>query len=138
LPFADHKDNHAGLMNPGQIAALRESLSIVEGAEWEPWAGLADKAAAALNAFVAGSAFARRRTDLVAPAVPVPDGEEQSTQAAFGRIPLDLAKSAHPRAERIVTTSPDITVFTASMPTPSSCHGRALSRTGGRGPRTER
>ena len=53
-----------------------------------------------------------------APAVPVPDrlpvpeGAEQSTQAAFGRVLLDLAKSGHPLADRIVTTSPDVTVST--------------------------
>jgi pyruvate dehydrogenase E1 component len=48
--------------------------------------------------------------------VPVPDrlagarGAEQSTQAAFGRILLDLAKSGDALADRIVTTSPDVTV----------------------------
>jgi pyruvate dehydrogenase E1 component len=44
--------------------------------------------------------------------LPVPEGAEQSTQAAFGRILLDLAKSGHPLADRIVTTSPDVTVST--------------------------
>ena len=44
--------------------------------------------------------------------LPTPDGAEQSTQAAFGRILLDLAKSGHPLADRIVTTSPDVTVST--------------------------
>ena len=28
LPFAGHKDNHAGLMNPGQIEGLRDTLGI--------------------------------------------------------------------------------------------------------------
>jgi pyruvate dehydrogenase E1 component len=42
----------------------------------------------------------------------VPDGSEQSTQSAFGRILLDLAKSGDPLADRIVTTSPDVTVST--------------------------
>jgi pyruvate dehydrogenase E1 component len=41
-----------------------------------------------------------------------PEGREQSTQAAFGKILLDLAKSQSPLAERIVTTSPDVTVST--------------------------
>jgi pyruvate dehydrogenase E1 component len=48
LPFAGHKDNHAGLMNPSQIHALRDQLGIAEGAEWEPYAGLGDNAAAEL------------------------------------------------------------------------------------------
>ena len=46
------------------------------------------------------------------PRLPVPDGAEQSTQAAFGRILLDLAKSGEPLADRIVTTAPDVTVST--------------------------
>ena len=34
-----HKDNHAGLMNPTQMATLREAMGIAEGEEWEPFAG---------------------------------------------------------------------------------------------------
>jgi pyruvate dehydrogenase E1 component len=118
LPFAGHKDNHAGLMNPAQIEKLRGSLGIAEGAEWEPYGGLGDNAAATLRAFVETSPIARVRKDAQAGPVPVPDrlpvpvGREQSTQAAFGRILLDLAKSGHPLADRIVTTSPDVTVST--------------------------
>ena len=117
LPFAGHKDNHAGLMNPSQIAALRGSLGIAEGDEWQAWAGLGDNAAAELEAFMRSSPFAagRRQQDaapVAVPAIPVPEGDEQSTQAAFGRILLDLAKSRHPLADRIVTTSPDVTVST--------------------------
>jgi pyruvate dehydrogenase E1 component len=118
LPFAGHKDNHAGLMNPAQIEKLRASLGIAEGAEWEPYGGLGDNAAAALRAFVENSPIARVRKDAQAEPVavpdrlPIPDGREQSTQAAFGRILLDLAKSGHPLADRIVTTSPDVTVST--------------------------
>ncbi|MFX8664568.1 hypothetical protein ABTM59_19025, partial [Acinetobacter baumannii] len=59
LPFAGHKDNHAGLMNPTQIAGLRDSLGIPAGQEWEPFAGLDDQAAADLRAFVANSPLAR-------------------------------------------------------------------------------
>jgi pyruvate dehydrogenase E1 component len=44
--FAGHKDNHAGLMNPTQIEALRTRLGIAEGEEWEPYGGLGDNAAA--------------------------------------------------------------------------------------------
>ena len=117
LPFAGHKDNHAGLMNPGQIEALRDSLGIAPGAEWEPFAGLGDNQAARLKAFVQGSALGRRAPEKVAssvavPAIPVPTGAEQSTQAAFGRILLDLAKTGEPLADRLVTTSPDVTVST--------------------------
>ncbi|MFC3713318.1 transketolase [Sphingoaurantiacus capsulatus] len=118
LPFAGHKDNHAGLMNPGQVAQLRTSLGIAEGEEWAPYAGLGDNAAASLKSFVDTSVIGRKVADRAFEAVPVPDvlpvpeGAEQSTQAAFGRILLDLAKSGHPLADRIVTTSPDVTVST--------------------------
>ena len=64
------------------------------------------------------SPIARKRretpadTDRRVPALPAPEGAEQSTQAAFGRILLDLAKSGHAIADRILTTSPDVTVST--------------------------
>ncbi|WP_309089545.1 transketolase [Phenylobacterium sp.] len=122
LPFAGHKDNHAGLMNPSQIATLRESHGIAEGDEWEPYAGLGGNREEVLRAFVASSPLAAaQRRQAAEPALPtpvlsVPEGAEQSTQAAFGRILLDLAKSADPAgkdiADRIVTTSPDVTVST--------------------------
>src|SRR3546814_268976 len=51
LPLAGHKDNHSGMMNPAQIEQLRAGLGIAEGAEWEPWGGLGDNAAAQLQAF---------------------------------------------------------------------------------------
>ena len=117
LPFAGHKDNHSGLMNPGQIETLRTSLGIAEGEEWAPWGGLGDNAAAGLQSFVEASPIARKHREtrveaIAVPALPAPDGAEQSTQAAFGRILLDLAKSGHALADRIVTTSPDVTVST--------------------------
>src|SRR5436853_4289157 len=40
LPFAGHKDNHAGLMNPQQMALLQQNMAVPAGAEWEPFAGL--------------------------------------------------------------------------------------------------
>jgi pyruvate dehydrogenase E1 component len=117
LPFAGHKDNHAGLMNPGQIAALRERMGIAEGQEWEPYAGLGGNAAEAARAAVESSRIAREKrarpwnvADV--PAFIPPAGEEQSTQAAFGRILLDLSRAGGGLAERIVTTSPDVTVST--------------------------
>jgi pyruvate dehydrogenase E1 component len=117
LPLAGHKDNHAGQMNGAQIAALRQAMGIAAGEEWEPWAGLGDNQAAALQAFVAASPAASLPRDRAFEAVPVPaiaapEGNEQSTQAAFGRILLEIAKAGGPLADRIVTTSPDVTVST--------------------------
>lgn len=118
LPLAGHKDNHSGMMNPAQIAELRAALGIAEGAEWEPYGGLGDNAAAELKAFVERSAFAARPGEYDAAPVPVParlpvpSGEEQSTQAAFGRILMDLAVAGNPLGDRIVTTAPDVTQTT--------------------------
>ncbi|WCT74538.1 transketolase [Sphingomonas naphthae] len=118
LPLAGHKDNHSGMMNVPQMEQFRASLGIVEGQEWEPWGGLGENAAAQLKGFVEATPFARKSREPVASAVPVPDrlpvpqGAEQSTQAAFGRILLDLAKSAEALADRIVTTAPDVTQTT--------------------------
>lgn len=121
LPLQGHKDNHAGLMTPTQVETLRRSMGVLEGQEWEPLAGLSPADADAVRAFVAAAPFAQpgNRRFTAAPvaipargAFPVPEGAEQSTQQAFGRILLDLAKSGHPIADRIVTTSPDVTVST--------------------------
>ena len=117
LPFAGHKDNHAGLMNPTQAHSLRDSMGVKEGEEWEPLAGIGGNARAGVEALIERSRVARHKRDrsfgkIEVPVIPAPSGDEQSTQAAFGRILLDLAKSGAPLADRIVTTSPDVTVST--------------------------
>jgi pyruvate dehydrogenase E1 component len=63
------------------------------------------------------SRFAREKRQrafgqIEVPTIPAPSGEEQSTQAAFGRILLEIAKAGGTLADRIVTTSPDVTVST--------------------------
>ena len=40
LPLAGHKDNHAGLMNKDQMDRFRAEMGIVEGDEWDRFAGL--------------------------------------------------------------------------------------------------
>jgi len=117
LPFAGHKDNHAGLMNPTQMAALRESMGVREGHEWEPLESVGGNARGAVEALIERSRIAREKRrrsfgTVDVPAIPAPAGEEQSTQAAFGRILLDLSKAGGELADRIVTTSPDVTVST--------------------------
>lgn len=118
LPLAGHKDNHSGMMNPSQMDVYRRSLGIAEGSEWEPYGGLGDNAATRLEAFLQNSAFASKGSEpkeeqVAVPArFTVPVGGEQSTQAAFGKILLDLAKSGDAIADRIVTTAPDVTQTT--------------------------
>ncbi|MFT3723074.1 MAG: transketolase [Hyphomonadaceae bacterium] len=120
LPFQGHKDNHSGLMTDSQIKALRESMSITEGEEWLPFGGLASKDEQGLRALIDGSEYARKREEDALETIAVPDAEafprprseEMSTQAGFGRILVDLAKTQETFARRIVTTSPDVTVST--------------------------
>jgi len=118
LPFAGHKDNHAGLMTPDQIATLRTRMRIAEGEEWDQFAGL-DIPEDDLRAFIESTPFAQpavRRHD--APLVPVPASltppaaESISTQAGFGRLLADIAREHPDLADRIVTTAPDVTVST--------------------------
>ncbi|WP_028969605.1 transketolase [Sphingomonas sp. URHD0057] len=117
LPFAGHKDNHAGLMNPTQMAALRQAMNVREGEEWEKLEGIGDNARPGVQALIERSRIARDKRSrsfgsVGVPAIPAPAGDEQSTQAAFGRILLDLSKAGGELADRIVTTSPDVTVST--------------------------
>jgi pyruvate dehydrogenase E1 component len=117
LPFAGHKDNHAGLMNPTQAHALRDGMGVREGHEWEPLEGVGDNARPGVEALLERSRIAREKRarsfgGVSVPDIPAPAGEEQSTQAAFGRILLELSKAGGDLASRIVTTSPDVTVST--------------------------
>lgn len=118
LPFAGHKDNHAGLMNPDQMDEFKRMMQIEDGREWDRFAGL-DLPADELEAFLDKVPFAQsgpRRYK--APAIPVPNSLDyktspvMSTQDAFGRILNELAGGASELADRIVTTSPDVTVST--------------------------
>ena len=118
LPFAGHKDNHAGLMNLDQMMSFRRNMGVPEGGEWDRFVGL-DVPLERLSAFLAATPLAgsgRRWHDArrvaVPPNLPTPRGTTLSTQEAFGRILGDIAAAGGPLAERIVTTSPDVTVST--------------------------
>jgi pyruvate dehydrogenase E1 component len=118
LPFQGHKDNHAGLMTKTQLNELRAREGINQGEEWEKFAGL-DLPPPEVEAFLQRVPFARKgRRRLKAARIPVdpfPRIEAKgavSTQAGFGRILDEIARGGGPLAERIVTTSPDVTVST--------------------------
>ncbi len=119
-PIAGHKDNHGGLMTSTQFSKWQTALNIPAGQEWDPFAGIED--VAGLKSFLASAAFfskgARRLGDrrLDVPDIVLEPAREISTQAAFGRIMDDLAKGASDLAERILTTSPDVTGTTGLGP----------------------
>lgn len=119
LPFAGHKDNHAGLMTEAQMATFQAQQGIDDGAEWEKLAGLDPGAAKDLANFLEalprklGLPRQRTQTSVIAmPALALTAAERLSTQEGFGRIMFELAKSGSELAARIVTTSPDVTVST--------------------------
>jgi len=118
LPFQGHKDNHAGLMTKAQIEALREREGIKAGDEWERFAGLS-LSPAQIEDFLARVPFGQKgRRRLQGPRIPLdqfPKLEWKglvATQTAFGRVLDEIARSNGALAERIVTTSPDVTVST--------------------------
>ena len=118
LPFAGHKDNHAGLLSPQQLEVLRERMRVPVGREWDPFAGLAtpDRELKEFLVSVPLADSVDRRHQTVPVSVPqsfsVPPGKQLSTQAGFGRLLHDLASGDSDLASRIVTCSPDVTVST--------------------------
>ena len=118
LPFAGHKDNHAGLMTPAQMETFRAAMKIRPGHEWERFEGLSAPEPA-LQKFLDAVPFAAAgERNLRAPLIEVPDElqvtiqAEMATQTGFGALLNEIARGTTPLASRIVTTSPDVTVST--------------------------
>jgi pyruvate dehydrogenase E1 component len=118
LPFAGHKDNHAGLMTKTQVDAFRAKQNIAAGDEWEPYAGLTRNPQDLAKSLSRVPFNARGTRRFSAPRIPVPElpmpeaKGTASTQQGFGRILDEIAKTGGIFADRIVTTSPDVTVST--------------------------
>ena len=118
LPLAGHKDNHAGLMTPDQMEQFRRTTGVPEGQEWDPPAGLgvsAQRVKAAIEAVPLRHAHGQRRTARkieIPAALDYTQSEVMSTQEAFGRILNEIGKQKSALADRLVTTSPDVTVST--------------------------
>ena len=112
-PIAGHKDNHGGLMNKTQMADWQEFMGVAQGQEWDKFATIADPAA--FEAKLATTPFfaeglRRYHDDVIdVPTITLASDREISTQMAFGKILDDLSKGDSQLAERIVTTSPDVT-----------------------------
>ena len=112
-PIAGHKDNHGGLMNKTQMTAWQAHMGVATGQEWEKFATVEDPVA--LQKFLDETAFfakGRRRFDddiIEVPSIAMQSDREISTQMGFGKILDDLSKGDSKLAQRIVTTSPDVT-----------------------------
>jgi pyruvate dehydrogenase E1 component len=117
LPMAGHKDNHAGLMTPAQMETFRAAMNVREGHEWDRFEGLT-ASAEALQAYLDRTPFAQdSKRRLSAAAVPVAEfvlapQPVTSTQMGFGMILNEIGREDTPLSQRIVTTSPDVTVST--------------------------
>jgi pyruvate dehydrogenase E1 component len=117
LPFAGHKDNHAGLMTPAQMESFRQAMNIRPGHEWDKFEGLS-VAPAELEKFLEHVPFAHGARRRSAPHIPVPEQlpvtipSVASTQAGFGALLNELGREASELSDRIVTASPDVTVST--------------------------
>jgi pyruvate dehydrogenase E1 component len=118
LPFAGHKDNHAGLMTPAQMEVFRQAMAVRPGHEWDKFEGL-KLPAEKLQNFLDRVPFATgtvRRLD--APAIEVPETlpiviqPTMATQTGFGALLNEIGRGDSDFAQRIVTTSPDVTVST--------------------------
>lgn len=120
LPLAGHKDNHAGLMTPGQMEQFRLASNVRAGHEWDKWEGAALPAADLQRFIDETPVFAAGKRRLSAPRVDVPEalavpahgGKPVSTQMGFGQILNEIARGDSALASRIVTTAPDVTVST--------------------------
>ena len=118
LPLAGHKDNHAGLMNLGQMETFRAAMGVREGHEWDKFEGLT-LPQTMLSDFLDHVGFKREGTRRhVAARIPTPATlpvtitPTMSTQMGFGAILNEVGKQKDEFASRIVTTSPDVTVST--------------------------
>ena len=124
LPLAGHKDNHSGLMNPAQVEVLRKAMGMfARAASGSLFEGLDISSESELRGVprptCRSSSSGRRR--LEAPKLlPCPRAPRRRLRSlrhvdAAGVRPADARDRQERRAaspQRIVTTSPDVTVST--------------------------
>jgi pyruvate dehydrogenase E1 component len=118
LPMAGHKDNHAGLMTPAQMEKFQNAMGVRSGHEWDKFEGLTQPAET-LQTFLDRVPFAADKARrLSAPAIDVPEQlavtitPTMATQTGFGALLNEIGRGDSDFAQRIVTTSPDVTVST--------------------------
>ncbi|OZD60766.1 pyruvate dehydrogenase [Rhodococcus sp. 06-1059B-a] len=114
LPTQGHPQNHSSLLSVEEYAELADSLGTDPA---RPWGRFADDSAA--GALCRSTAARLRREPVPAstpPAVPTDIGRTPkgtaTTQAALGRVLIDLTREAPEAAKRVITVSPDVSSTT--------------------------
>jgi pyruvate dehydrogenase E1 component len=116
LPIAGHPLNHSMLLSNEQFEAFREHMGIAPEALWDGFAPDSPEGRLCAEAAERLSAAEKPDTSGLDPStlpaeISVPTSGQSSTQETFGRILVRLADLPGLK-ERIVTTSPDVSVST--------------------------
>ncbi|WP_372907273.1 transketolase-like TK C-terminal-containing protein [Saccharopolyspora indica] len=114
LPTRGHPQNHSSLLNDEQMRELAEALGTDLDDPWRPLP--AGSAAHELCTAAARRLHRPEPPQARPPAVPADFGRTPTgtatTQAALGRVLLDLTRQAPDVAQRVVTVSPDVSSTT--------------------------
>ena len=115
-PLAGHKDNHAGLMTKAQMESFKSKLGILDGSEWNRFPD--EETNHQLDEYIknlpfqkAGHRKFKSKKIEVDSNISIKD-TSISTQNAFGKILDQYAKNNTEFSNRIITTSPDVSVST--------------------------
>src|SRR5260370_34002622 len=113
LPFAGHKDNHAGLMTPAQAESLRAAMNIRPGHEWDKFEGLGIAPSELQQVlermpFAAGTRRHQAARIEVPADLPVTIQPVMSTQAGFAALPNQPRPRAGPPPAPILPPPPAV------------------------------
>ncbi|WCT05743.1 transketolase-like TK C-terminal-containing protein [Rhodococcus qingshengii] len=114
LPTQGHPQNHSSLLTVDEFDALANELGMDSA---NPWGRFSAESSAG-QLCEATAARLRREPVTAAPISPIPTDIGRTpkgmatTQAALGRILLDLTREAPEAAKRVVTVSPDVSSTT--------------------------
>ena len=115
-PLAGHKDNHAGLMTKAQMNSFKLKYGISDGNEWNRFSD--GKNNVELDKYIKNLPFQKAKyRKYQSKKVSVDENvfikeTKISTQNAFGKILDQYAKNNTDFSQRILTTSPDVSVST--------------------------
>ncbi|MGL6278736.1 MAG: transketolase-like TK C-terminal-containing protein [Gaiella sp.] len=114
LEIAGRPQNHSALLSGDQIDRFREQVGLTPQTEWDPFAPDSPEAAIlhAARARLDRGERPAARTFAVPARLSDRDGAPIATQAAFGRILLELSRDPAV-GPRLVTVSPDVSVSTS-------------------------